>query len=386
MTKRNDLKNERVLEIYYDNTWYTFSWLKALFVNRKRFAARGVKIVFRGPTSFFPMMNRLFRPLSTKEEYLNEFDCKHDVVVLAYHHPLCICGFDPADRVECLKKIRENSSRVVWLDTADSPGTCLFDVLPYVDVYLKKQVYADRSAYTRNLYGDRLYTDFYHRVFSLVDDTAASPSYDLDGEALSKIGVSWNIGISDMFSYNKIKRLFEKNRLQKVKFTPPGKRRAFDIHYRCSFQSGIYGFQRRELFQRLTEKETLDKLDYSVNPHGKEYRREMADSKAVLSPFGFGEICIRDFEAFFSGASLMKPDMNHVETYPDWFVPNVTYLPLKWDFSNTDAAFDAVHARDAQLDRIAENGQDLFKRYRLDPSKQDEFVSHVMQSFGISEV
>lgn len=29
---------------------------------------------------------------------------------------------------------------LVWLDTADSTGTCMFDVMPYVDLYFKKQL------------------------------------------------------------------------------------------------------------------------------------------------------------------------------------------------------------------------------------------------------
>lgn len=386
MSSLKKRKGNRTVEIYYDNTWYTFSWLKVLYLNRKRFSLRGFRIVFRGPTFFVPMMNRVFKPLSSKEDFLNEFASKHDVVVFAYHHPASICGFDPDDRIECMKRIRDNSSHVVWLDTADSPGTCLFDVLPYVDAYLKKQTYGDLSVYRKPLYGDRLYTEYYHDRFAVADEKAPPSQYRLDDASLQKIGVSWNIGLSDMFSYNKIRRLFERNRLQKLHFTPPEKNRAFDVHYRCSFQPGIYGFQRKEYHEILTGKENLDKLDYSVNPHGKEYRREMARSRAVLSPFGFGEICIRDFEAFFSGALLLKPDVGHLTTYPDWFVPNVTYLPMKWDFSDADAVFDAVHSGDAQLTRIAENGQQLLKRYRSDKSKNDEFVMHILQSFKLSEV
>ena len=31
-----------------------------------------------------------------------------------------------------------------------------------------------------------------------------------------------------------------------------------------------------------------------------------------MSPFGFGEICYRDFEAMLNGACLIKPDVSHL--------------------------------------------------------------------------
>ena len=61
---------------------------------------------------------------------------------------------------------------------------------------------------------------------------------------------------------------------------------------------------------------------------------EMQDSKLCFSPFGYGELCWRDVEAFASGAVLVKPDMSHLETSPNMYVANETYFPIKWDFSD----------------------------------------------------
>ena len=51
----------------------------------------------------------------------------------------------------------------------------------------------------------------------------------------------------------------------------------------------------------------------------------------MLSPFGWGELCLRDYEAVLGGALLLKPDMSHLETWPDVFVPHDTYAPFDWD-------------------------------------------------------
>ena len=61
------------------------------------------------------------------------------------------------------------------------------------------------------------------------------------------------------------------------------------------------------------------------------FNHEAAHSKIILSPFGWGELCLRDFEAVFNGALLLKPDMSHLETWPDIFVPGETYIPFGWD-------------------------------------------------------
>ena len=38
--------------------------------------------------------------------------------------------------------------------------------------------------------------------------------------------------------------------------------------------------------------------------------------------------------AILCGCLLVKPDMRHVETAPDIFIPRITYVPVKWDYSN----------------------------------------------------
>ena len=41
-------------------------------------------------------------------------------------------------------------------------------------------------------------------------------------------------------------------------------------------------------------------------------------TKVVISAFGLGEIILKDFETFLTGGMLMKPDMSHMETWPNF--------------------------------------------------------------------
>jgi hypothetical protein len=74
---------------------------------------------------------------------------------------------------------------------------------------------------------------------------------------------------------------------------------------------------------------------------------ELRKSKIVFSPFGYGEVCWRDYEAFATGALLLKPTMSHVETFSEDFIKDQTYIELSWDlklFNNKVG--DCIHDYD----------------------------------------
>ena len=62
------------------------------------------------------------------------------------------------------------------------------------------------------------------------------------------------------------------------------------------------------------------------------FLEEMRQSKLCWSPFGYGELCWRDIEAYMTGAVLIKPDVSHLGSLPDLYRPHETYLPVRWDF------------------------------------------------------
>ncbi len=50
-----------------------------------------------------------------------------------------------------------------------------------------------------------------------------------------------------------------------------------------------------------------------------DYRKKLYDSKIVVSPWGFGETCYRDYEALYAGNILIKPRSDFVINHPDIF-------------------------------------------------------------------
>ena len=50
------------------------------------------------------------------------------------------------------------------------------------------------------------------------------------------------------------------------------------------------------------------------------------DTKIVLSPWGWGTWCIRDFEALICGCIVIKPVCTNTLTYPDIYDPNKQFF------------------------------------------------------------
>jgi hypothetical protein len=72
-------------------------------------------------------------------------------------------------------------------------------------------------------------------------------------------------------------------------------------------------------------------------------------------------LCIRDFEAVRAGALLMKPDMDHIETWPDIFVKNESYASFSWDAGDLMSTADHFLNDEKKRKEIARNA---FASYR----------------------
>ena len=81
-------------------------------------------------------------------------------------------------------------------------------------------------------------------------------------------------------------------------------------------------FHRKMITQKLQGYIQKDRLNRA------HYLKELRQNKVSISPFGFGETCYRDFETIF-GALLLKPNMDHLETWPHLLQRN--YIPFNWD-------------------------------------------------------
>jgi hypothetical protein len=93
------------------------------------------------------------------------------------------------------------------------------------------------------------------------------------------------------------------------------------------------------------------------------FMNEMRNSKLCFSPFGFGEICWRDFEAAAAGAVFIKQSMDHLESFPDLYVANETYAPVRWDMTDLGDVVARLLGDDGERERLATNAFDRIADY-----------------------
>lgn len=277
-----------------------------------------------------------------------------------------------------LKKIKEVCNCVIWLDSTASTGTAHFQVMPYVDRYWKKQLLKERSLYEQKFYGERIYTDYYKELLNLSDEQNNSESEPIKKEDIGKLSVSWNIGLGPYATDIRISNL--------LRLLPWALKGRFTFKYRqggcmssdrkvntvCFRGSSDYlrtalSFQRIETIGRLS-KRGIHTAPVSYGKYIKEIRRALI----AVSPFGFGEVCYRDFEIILSGTLLFKPSMEHLETYPDVYVRDKTYVPFKWDFSDFDEILDGLLRNTEKTREIIQNANRRY-RYFLSKDGQEEF-------------
>jgi hypothetical protein len=283
--------------------------------------------------------------------------------------------------------LRQQARRLVFFDLGDSSSYLVTDVLPLVDWYGKGQLLRDRTRYGQPLYGSRAYTDFYHHQYGVMDTDPVTPVFAPDLDGIDKLRLSWNFGLAD-YSLTGPWRLALYQRLPlDALFSPqfdhamvdPAAPRPRQVACRITtaYARASVAWQRRQIRDALPR----DIQDQRVSR--RRYLHEMATSRIVVSPFGWGELAYRDFEAFRSGALLLKPSMAHMETWPDFFSDEVTMASFRWDITDLQEVIDGLLADDMRRLAIARTGQETYRR-ALDPRHgAADFCAHVQTLFTV---
>ena len=257
----------RTITLIYDGTFNTYRWLKAMMWARNEFHDLGYKIKYASIFDYVPY------PKSTKVPYEGiklKWDTigRFDIVFLAFHHSQSLIGQNSEKRIALVKSLKQKCKLLCWLDTADSTGTCLFDVLPYVDLYFKKQLLKDTNLYTNEFYCARLYSDYYHQKLGLTDESLASIHYHTAlKEYLHKLRVSWNVAFYD--------RMGGKTWIYKhpFKFADPNvietdSERTIDVHYGGSnpkVYGDVVGYQRKKMLDLYKPFETYIPINWDFS-------------------------------------------------------------------------------------------------------------------------
>jgi len=253
---------------------------------------------------------------------------------------------------------------VGYFDLTDSATQVRPELFAHVTLYFKNQLYRDQGLLRQRLYGQRSYTDYYHRTAG-VEDREPSWSRPLDEDQLSQLRVAWNAGLANYAPYGpRLAALYDRLPWPALLFYPrsfhePAAARPIDLTCRMNvhYARDSVAYQRRrtvELLQRYARADRISKRQYYL---------ELRASRVAVSPFGWGEINQKDFECFLSGTAIVKPDMSGIDTWPAWFEAGVTYVACQWDLSDLIAAAEDLLQDDPRRRTIAVAAQERYRAH-----------------------
>jgi hypothetical protein len=245
---------------------------------------------------------------------------------------------------------RNPNAKIVFLDSFAPTDLRFASLLDrHVDLYVKKHVFRDRARYGQPTSGDTSVNHFYGPHYGL---DLPTHRFDIPEGFLNKLVVG-----PTFFTSPRMLPHFHGSARHR------GVAPQIDVHARLA-ANGVEWYQR----MRQHAIDTVDSLQgrtvlSRMGASERRYIREMRSSRICFSPFGYGEVCWRDYEAVLCGAMLIKPDMGHVETEPDIFVPYETYIPIAWDFSDLVEKVETYLARESDRRAIAQRAYDRLHRY-----------------------
>lgn len=231
---------------------------------------------------------------------------------------------------------------------------------PYIAHYLKKSLFKDKNLYLRDFRGDTNLTEYYGDLYGIAQDPTV---WDVPESILPKLRLSPNFFTAAHF----IKAFQQAG-------PPVQAGREIDVHSRLAIKgSPWYSAMRQTAQGRLAACDlpvtvTDGRVDHAA------FMAELRASQICFSPFGYGELCWRDIEAFQTGAVLVKPDMAHLETLPDLYQPDETYLPVSWDFGDLDTVIAKARESTDQREYIARNAYARVRSYLEQKSFLDDIA------------
>lgn len=220
----------------------------------------------------------------------------------------------------------------------------------FIDIYIKKQTYRDFDQYKVPTIRDTNLSDYYAKKHGLIEETQTFvPPTGIEHKIVLWSNFGFSPQMMDLFLGN---------------IDTSWNKRPIDIHARLAVRGDAwYQAMRQE------SKDAIDKLPTALNiaKTGRvrryQFFQEMKQSKMCFSPFGYGEICWRDYEAFATGSLLLKPNMDHLIVDPDIFIPNETYISLNWDLSDLEEKIEYYLMHPKEAEAIAENAFNQMKIY-----------------------
>lgn len=262
-------------------------------------------------------------------------------------------------------RMQNPDAKIVYMDSFAPTDLRLAAMLdPYIDVYVKKHVFRDRARYLEPTKGDTNLVDYYGKLYGLNHTEIINV---IPEGFLRKLFV----GPSFFTAPYMLPQFFNSPRSRTI-------REKIDVHARLGASGGgWYQMMRENAIEVINGLQELTVASgFGLAPW--KYRMELRTARTCFSPFGYGEVCWRDYEAVLFGALLIKPDMGHVETSPDIFIPNDTYVPVAWDFSDVPEVIEKWLRNSTDRKKITEQAYKLLHDY----SKTSRFVAQMTPIFS----
>jgi hypothetical protein len=282
-----------------------------------------------------------------------------------------------------IQDFRRRFNRVVMLDDGAGSDSLHFEYMDLVDLYYKGKLLKDRSNYLKQTYGRQIFTDYYNQKFGIVDEKEKLRELPNDPSILKKLRVSWNLGYGmyPLPNENTMRIARTATTLSLSKALSPWYKYCYKkmtnklsrpinydsklrcVHARFGYKSlpNTIAYQRKIFVEKCSKNENviIGKIKQGA------YNTEISKAGAILSPFGWGEICFRDFEAIYNGSLLIKPNMDHIETWPDLYKESKTYISIDWDGNDLEETIDRATKDIKAYSPIIENAKDEYHQSLL---------------------
>ena len=180
------------------------------------------------------------------------------------------------------------------------------------------------------------------------------PRPQLSATAIAKIHLGWNFG-SGVHTNGLASR--------EIDF---GADRSIDLHFAgtLTYQGSEIEAHRRLALEAAIKYPGPSFVGAGNVHHIHKYRKALIDSKVILSPWGCGEPCHRDYEALLAGCMILKPDTGHITSWPDVFAGATYYVPCRHDFGDVPDKMEAIKANWHHFRGMREAGRKLILENR----------------------
>ena len=275
----------------------------------------------------------------------------------------------------------ELRNKIIFFGPTDDPISPYFDILEDIRLLLISFTFADSNNYDVKFNGGSMFADAVGKHYNLAP-TNKNQYWDeifysfIKPEFRQKLTLAWN--------FTHWRRLFSLFASQKQKCQLGGKR---DIDVNCRFNaySGWCNTHRMESAKVIDSMSDRYNVVVSENKIPMDdYFLELERSKILFSPFGWGAMCPKDYEAFLKGCLLIKPVIDHINIFPNVLIPYETYVPVKWDLSDLDEKITYYLEHESERQKIIKNASLVYET-AMSSASFVKRVKEIVTKFDASE-